>query len=79
MKEKILEIITQATKMAPEEIKFDHNLVEQGVDSLDMFDILFKIQDEFNIKIPEQSIANNEWTTVNKIISKLEEITSESA
>jgi D-alanine--poly(phosphoribitol) ligase subunit 2 len=78
MKEKVIGIIAQATKMTPENINCDHHLVEQGIDSLDMFDILFTIQDEFNIKISEQSIANNEWTTVNKIIAKLEEMIPES-
>ncbi|AHE67631.1 acyl carrier protein [Legionella oakridgensis] len=74
MKEKVLTIIQDVSKISHEKIDINKDLVEQGIDSLDMFDILFKLQEEFNIKISEESIANNEWTSISKIISQLNKL-----
>lgn len=74
MEDKILSIVENVTKMNKSLIDIDKDLVEQGIDSLDMFDILFKLQEEFSINISEESIANNEWTSINKIVSKVHDL-----
>ena len=74
MQEQVLSIVENVTKINREQIDMEKDFVAQGVDSLDMFDILFKLQEEFEIQISEESIANNEWTSVKKIISKMEEM-----
>lgn len=71
MKDKVLSIVKDVSKINPDKIDINIDLVEQGIDSLDMFDILFKLQEEFHVHISEESIANNEWTSVTKIVSQL--------
>ena len=50
--------------------KLDHDvdLTKQGYDSLDMIDILFNLQEKFGFEVSEDSIAENEWSSVNKIV-----------
>lgn len=55
--EKILEIISEANIV--EDVKeLDHNqaLDEQGVDSLDLSGLLFNLEEEFGITIPDADI-----------------------
>lgn len=50
---------------------FETNLTEQGADSLDMIGILFAIQEKYNIKISDESIANGLWLSVAKMVDQI--------
>jgi acyl carrier protein len=50
---------------------FETNLTEQGADSLDMIGILFAIQEKYNIKISDESIANGRWLSVAKMVDQI--------
>lgn len=52
----------------------DELLVHQGVDSLDLASILFSIENYYGIKISNETVANGEWTTINKILSNMEKL-----
>jgi len=41
-----------------EKLVSDKPLAEQGIDSLDMINIFFKLEENFKIKIPEEDIEN---------------------
>ena len=62
------------TKDLDPEIEFN----QQGMDSLDIIQALFEVQDFFDIEISEEAIANNEWGSVNKIVSRLNSIKNNS-
>lgn len=49
-------------------------LAYQGVDSLDLASILFSIENYYGIKISNETVANGEWTTINKILSNMEKL-----
>ncbi len=56
--EKVLEIITREQHLAPGTVKPDSTFAELGIDSLDGVNILFALEEEFKIDIPD-SVAQN--------------------
>ena len=53
--EKLKEVITNVLNVDPEEIKMESTFVDDlGADSLDVFQIVMGIEDEFDIKIPAE-------------------------
>ncbi len=54
-------------------IKDDLPLVKQGVDSLDMFTIFLKIEENFNIKIPDKD--TDRLKTINDIVDYINQKT----
>lgn len=56
------------------EINPDELLTSQGVDSLDVASILFGIENYYGVKIHNETVANGEWTTINKILSSMEKL-----
>ena len=49
-----------------EKLVSDKPLAEQGIDSLDMINIFFKLEENFKIKIPEEDIEK--LKTINEIV-----------
>mgnify|MGYP003593041191 FL=1 len=53
--EKLKEVIANVLNVDPEEIRMETTFVDDlGADSLDVFQIIMGIEDEFDIKIPEE-------------------------
>lgn len=52
----------------------DELLTSQGVDSLDVASILFGIENHYHIKIDNESVANGEWKTINKILANMDKL-----
>lgn len=55
---KVIEIIAREQHLDPETIKLDSSFAELGIDSLDGVNILFALEEEFKIDIPD-SVAQN--------------------
>ncbi len=53
-------------------IKDDTILSEIGIDSLEMMDVLLKIEEKFNIKIPDEDI--DALNTIDSIVSYLQKL-----
>jgi acyl carrier protein len=56
--EKVIEIIAREQHLEPDTIKLDSSFEELGIDSLDGVNILFALEEEFKIDIPD-SVAQN--------------------
>jgi acyl carrier protein len=56
--EKVIEIIAREQHLEPDAIKLDSSFEELGIDSLDGVNILFALEEEFKIDIPD-SVAQN--------------------
>lgn len=56
--EKVIEIITREQHLQPGTVKFESTFAELGIDSLDGVNILFALEQEFTIDIPD-SVAQN--------------------
>ncbi len=53
--EKLKEVIANVLNVDPEEIRMETTFVDDlGADSLDVFQIIMDIEDEFDIKIPAE-------------------------
>ncbi|MBF0206165.1 MAG: acyl carrier protein [Oligoflexia bacterium] len=52
--EKIIQLISSATKIDPAKINANTNFIEDlNLDSLDVVELMMKMEDEFGIEIPE--------------------------
>jgi acyl carrier protein len=57
--EKLQKIIADVLNIGPEEIKLTSTFVDDlGADSLDVFQIVMGIEEEFDIEIPQESIEH---------------------
>ena len=70
----ILDIILQNDiRVDLEELDHSNSLAEQGLDSLDIVTILFAIEEKFQIKIPEEDIEQEKLSSINSIVSYINE------
>ncbi len=58
VEEKVIEIIAREQHLDPGVVKLDSTFAELGIDSLDGVNILFALEEEFKIDIPD-SVAQN--------------------
>ncbi|MEE0966727.1 MAG: acyl carrier protein [Bacilli bacterium] len=72
MLKKIKEIIAEQLWLKTNKIELDSKLERNlGADSLDMVEIVSRIEDEFSIEIPDEEFYS--WKTVKDIMNYLEE------
>lgn len=71
VKEKIQEIIVDVLGVEENEISFDSNIKEElEIDSLDLFQIISEIEEEYDITIE----GLEEMKTLNELVAKVEEL-----
>jgi len=68
--QKVVSIIATVKSIAPETIKPEASLEELGMDSLDKINMLFELEGEFNIDIPDEEARSIK--TVSEIVERLE-------
>lgn len=82
IKNKIIKILSEQTLLDPSEINGNISLEELGVDSLALVEIVFSLEETFNINIPFN--ANNptnstfDISNVNSIINAVENLINSS-
>jgi acyl carrier protein len=54
--QRILKVIADSQKLPPEKVTIDSTFEELGIDSLDGVNILFALENEFNINIPDEGV-----------------------
>jgi len=74
MLNEVLEIVRVVKKKPNATYDFDKPLRLQGLDSLDMIDVLFKLQDKYGFEVDEDSISENEWESISKIVAQIKQI-----
>jgi acyl carrier protein len=67
---RIIAVMASVTKLKPEEIRVDASFDELGIDSLDRINILFELESEFDIDIPDEEARRIK--TVGEMIERLE-------
>lgn len=55
--DRLVRIIADEYKLAPETLQPDARLDELGIDSLSVMELLFKIEEEFGIRVPNDQVA----------------------
>jgi len=66
---KVIEIIAREQHLDPGKITLDSSFAELGIDSLDGVNILFALEEEFKIDIPD-SVAQN-MKSVRQVVDSL--------
>ena len=55
MEDKVIKLISDATKVESEKIKPETSFIDDlNLDSLDIVELMMKMEDEFGIEIPEE-------------------------
>lgn len=55
MQEKVIKLISEATKIEESKINMETNFVDDlNLDSLDIVELMMKMEDEFGVEIPEE-------------------------
>jgi acyl carrier protein len=67
--EKVLEIIAREQHLDPSKVTMDATFEELGIDSLDGVNILFALEEEFKIDIPD-NVAQN-MKSVRQVVDSL--------
>ena len=73
---KIKEIISEFTCDEPELISNDTRLEDIGLDSLDLVEMVIRIEEEYDINIPDNVLNGGEWVTVQDVIDRVTEATN---
>jgi len=70
--EKVIAALASVKRIPADTIKLDTNLQEMGIDSLDVFSLLFELENTFNISIPDDDVRS--LRTVNDIVEGIKKI-----
>ena len=70
--EKVIATLASVKRIPAEGITIDSNLQEMGIDSLDVFTLLFELENAFKISIPDDDVRS--LKTVNDIVEGMKKI-----
>jgi len=68
---KVIGIVADVKRVAPESIRTDSKFEELGIDSLDKINILFELESAFDVDVPDEQARS--ITSVGEMIAQLEE------
>ena len=73
MYEEVKTILARQLRIAPERVTLDAQIKKDlGADSVDILQLLMRLEDDYGIVIPDQSLANFE--TVNDVVTYLDNL-----
>ena len=73
MLEKIQEMLAEALNLPVEKITADAKIVEDlGADSLDVVELLSRLEDEYGVTIPDEDVEN--LITVGDVAAQIEKL-----
>ena len=70
--EKVIATLASVKRIPAEKITVDTNLQEMGIDSLDVFTLLFELENAFKISIPDDDVRSIK--TVGDIVTGIKKI-----
>jgi acyl carrier protein len=74
VEQRITRVLAALKKVPAEKITPDSNLQELGMDSLDAVNLLFELENEFNLSIPDEFTQG--ITTVRQIAERMTQLLS---
>jgi acyl carrier protein len=74
--DRVLAVIAKTQRLAPEKITADSTFEELGLDSLDSVNILFALEEEFGINIPDEEAR--EIRSIRQMIEGIEKLVAAS-
>lgn len=74
MLEKIREMLAEALNLPAEKVTAESKIVEDlGADSLDVVELLSRLEDEYGITIPDEDVEG--LLTVGDVVNEIEKLT----
>ena len=70
--EKVISTLAGVKRIPADTIKLDTNLQDLGIDSLDVFTLLFELENAFKITIPDDDVRS--LRTVNDVVDGIKKI-----
>ena len=70
--EKVIATLASVKRIPAEKISLETNLQEMGIDSLDVFSLLFELENAFKISIPDDDVRSIK--TVNDIFEGIKKL-----
>jgi acyl carrier protein len=70
--QRILKVIADSQKLPAEKVTIDSTFEELGIDSLDGVNILFALENEFNISIPDEGARS--LRTMRQMVESLDKL-----
>jgi acyl carrier protein len=70
--QRILKVIADSQKLPPEKVTIDSTFEELGIDSLDGVNILFALENEFNINVPDEGVQG--IRSIRQMVEALEKL-----
>ena len=70
--EKVIATLASVKRVPAGDIKLDTNLQDMGIDSLDVFTLLFELENAFKISIPDDDVRS--LRTVNDVVEGIKKI-----
>jgi acyl carrier protein len=70
--EKVISTLASVKRIPADTIKLDTNLQDLGIDSLDVFTLLFELENAFKISIPDDDVRS--LRTVKDIVDGIKKI-----
>jgi acyl carrier protein len=71
--DRVQAVITKKFSVPAENIRLDSTLESLGLDSLDLIDALFEIEDEFNVRLP-QDASGVRTATIRDVVESIEKL-----
>jgi acyl carrier protein len=69
LQQRVLALVSQRVDRAIQEIPLDAEFNELGFDSIDAYDVLFSLEEEFKVRIPDESART--LTSISAIVNYL--------
>ncbi len=69
---RVIACIARSQKLPPEQVTLDSKFEDLGIDSLDGVNILFALETEFNISIPDQGVLG--MKNIREVVESLDKV-----
>ena len=74
--ERVLKVIAATQRISPEKVTVDSSFQELGIDSMDGINILFALENEFDITIPDEQAK--QIRSIREMVEGIEKLVSQS-
>ena len=75
--ERVLKVIAATQRISPEKVTIDSSFQELGIDSMDGINILFALENEFDITIPDDQAK--QIRSIREMVEGIQKLVSQSS
>lgn len=70
--ERVIRVFSEFKKVPPEQIQLDTTFEELGFDSLDGLNLIFELEEEFNLTVPDDKVQS--MKSVREVVEGIEQL-----